>query len=77
MFEGINTLGKMNQNNLEPVQGQAEVVYESTQDVVEGKVNPVESATNMADESSLTDEALSQNKLNRNSSEGCIIDMLG
>lgn len=77
MFEGISTLAKLKQDHPDTVPGQSGGVYETPADVVEGKVNPVESLSNVADESGLNEEAHSQDIRNRGSGEGRIIDLLG
>jgi hypothetical protein len=76
MLAGISTLANFNQENSHVVQGQREP-HETSADVVEGKVNPVESLANLSDEADLNEEAHSQDILDRGSGEGGIIDVMG
>jgi hypothetical protein len=76
MLAGIHTLTKLNQENPHAAQGQIEGPHETTADLVEGKVNPVESLNNLSDESDLNEETDSQRILNRRSREERIIDLL-
>ena len=76
MLAGVGTVANSNQENPHAVQDQMEGPQETTADVVEGKVNPVESLNNLSDESDLNEETRSQQTLNRGSGEERIIDLL-
>jgi len=76
MLASIHTLPKLNQENPHLAQGQMEGPQKTTEDLVEGKVNPVESLNNLSDESDLNEETDSQRILNRRSRETRIIDLL-
>ena len=77
MLEGIGTLANLNQDNLPGVQGQTENPHETKADVVEGKVNALESLNNLSDKSDSNEETHSGDILNRGSGEGRIIDVVG
>ena len=76
MIEGIGTPANLNQENLHTLQGRVGELHERTADLVEGKVNPVESLNNLSDESDLNEETRSQETHNRGSGEERIIDLL-
>jgi hypothetical protein len=77
MFEAISNSTNVNQVNPNAVEGQSEVVRETTTDVAEGKVNPVESLPDSAQESDLSAEGKSEDVTSRGSAEGRIIDLVG
>lgn len=77
MIEGIGTTVNLNQENQHTAQAQAESTQKMTADVVEGKVNPVESPDNLHDESGGNEEANSQDVLNPGSREGRIVELVG
>ncbi|MBW1739527.1 MAG: hypothetical protein JRJ42_00145 [Deltaproteobacteria bacterium] len=78
MIEGIgNVATNLNKDNPNAVQDQIEGLHETTPDVVEKKVNPVESLENLPDESDLKKETDSRDIPNRGSGEEHIIDLLG
>jgi hypothetical protein len=77
MLSGISTVANLNQDNPHAVQGQMDGPHGTSGDVVEGKVNPVESLGNLSSESDLHEEAHSEDMLNRSSGEERIIDLLG
>ncbi|MBE9580990.1 MAG: hypothetical protein IMF18_05160 [Proteobacteria bacterium] len=77
MIDGIGATVNLNQENQHAVQAQAESAQKMTADVVEGKVNPVESPDNLYDESGSNEEANSQDVLNPGSCEGRIVELVG
>lgn len=77
MTGGIGATVNLNQENQHAAQAQAESAQKMTADVVEGKVNPVESADNLYDESGSNEEANSQDVLNPGSREGRIVELVG
>ncbi len=76
MLADVGTVANPNQDNQHTVQDQMEGPHDTTADVVEGKVNPVESLHNLSDESDLNEETRSQETHNRDSGEESIIDLL-
>lgn len=76
MLADVGTVANPNQENPHAVQDQMEGPHETSADVAEGKVNPVESLNNLSDESDLNEETRSQETLNRGSGEERIIDLL-
>ena len=76
MIADVGTVANPNQENANAVQDQMEGPHDTTADVVEGKVNPVESLNNLSDESDLNEETRSQETLKRDSGEEQIIDLL-
>ena len=77
MISGIGTVANLNQDNPHAVQGQTDGPHGTTEDVAEGKVNPVESPGNLSSESDLNEETHSEDMLNRSSGEQRIIDLVG
>ena len=77
MLDGIGTVRNVNQDNPRTVQDQAKGPNKTTQDVVEGKVNPVESHDNLPDKSDLNNKTRSRNIINQGSDEEHIIDIMG
>ena len=77
MLAEIGTVANLNQDNPNAVQAKMEGPHETTADVVEGKVNPIESLDNLSDESDLNEKTHSQDILNWGSGEERIIDLLG
>ena len=77
MIEGIGTPAKLTQDNLHTLQGRVGEPHGRTADVVEGKVNPVETLDNLPDESDLNEKTGSLDILNRGSGAGRIIDLWG
>ena len=77
MIEGIGTVSNVNQDKTDTVQGQTEGPRETTPDVVEGKVNPVEPPDNLSNEPTSNEETHSKDVLNRGSGEESIIDVMG
>ena len=77
MLAGIGTVGNVNQDNPRSVQDQAKGPHKTTQDVVDGKVNPVESHDNLPDKSDLNDKTHSRDIINQGSDEEHIIDIMG
>ena len=77
MLAGIGTVGNVNQDNPRTVQDQAKRPHKTTQDVVEGKVNPVESHHNLPDKSDLNDKTHSRGRINQDPDEERIIDLMG
>ena len=76
MLADVGTVANPNQDNPNAVQDQMGGPHETSADVAEGKVNPVESLNNLSDESDLNEETRSQETLNRDSGEERIIDLL-
>ena len=76
MIEGIGTVANLNQEDPHTVQGKTEGTHETTADILEGKVNPVESLDNLSDKSHSNEETHSQDLLNRDSGQERIIDLL-
>ncbi len=76
MIADVGTVANPNQENPHAAQDQMEGSRETTADVVEGKVNPVESLNNLSDKSDLNEETRSQETPNRGSGEESIIDLL-
>jgi hypothetical protein len=77
MIEGIGTVSNVNQDKIDTVQGQTEGPQETTPDVVEGKVNPVDPPDNLSNEPTSNEESHSKDVLNRGSGEERIIDVIG
>jgi hypothetical protein len=76
MLADVGTVANPNQDNQHAVQDQMEGPHETSADVAEGRVNPVESLNNLSDESDLNEETRSQETLKRDSGEERIIDLL-
>ena len=77
MLAGIRPVGNVNQNNPRAVKGHEKGPHKTTQDVVEGKVNPVESHDNSPDKSSLKNKTHSRDRINQDPDEERIIDLMG
>jgi hypothetical protein len=77
MFEAISNLANTNQVNPQTADVERDAAQGSTQDVAEGKVNPVESLPSSAEESDLSPETDSDDVIRRDSDEGRIVDLVG
>ncbi len=73
MLEAVGNVTGVNQDNAAVVDSQEEVAPETTTDVVEGKVNRVESA----EQSDVGGETSPQETLKPAPDEGQIIDVMG
>lgn len=78
MIEGIGTLANVNQDKTQIAQNPTEEPRKTTDDVVEGKVNPVDPP--VPDESVSNEKTRtqgSQDRVNQGSGEESIVDVIG
>lgn len=77
MIEGVATASTANQNHPETVQPKVEVPVETTPDVAEGKVNPVDNVEDPSSRAGSDQHPDAHRSPTRNSAEGSIVDLLG
>jgi hypothetical protein len=77
MIEGIATASTVNQNNAEVLQGKVDAPVETTPDVAEGKVNPVDDVENLSNKSTSDEQSDGYRSTSPDTAAEHIIDLLG
>jgi hypothetical protein len=77
MIEGIATVSALNQNDPEVAQAKVDTPVETTPDVVEGKVNPVEDVEDPSNRSSSDENPGEKHGPTPDEAQGHIVDLLG
>ena len=77
MIEGIATVSTLNKNEPDVVQTKVETPVETTADVVQGKVNPVEDVEDMPNKSNADRNPDEKPSPTPEEGQGHIVDLLG
>ena len=77
MIEGVATAATVNQNHPEAVQPKVDTPVETTPDVVEGKVNPVDDVQNLPNRAGSDEHSGQHNSTTRDNAAEHIVDLLG
>jgi len=77
MIEGVATASTVNQSHPEAVQPKVDAPVETTPDVVEGKVNPVDDVENLSNRADSDEQSGEHNAPTRDNAAEHIVDLLG
>ena len=76
MIEGIATVSALNKNDPDIAQAKVDTPVETTPDVVQGKVNPVEDVEDLSDRPN-SDNPQGEQGPTPDEAQGHIVDLLG
>jgi hypothetical protein len=77
MIEGVATASTVSQNHPETVQTKVDTPVETTPDVVEGKVNPVDDVETLLNRAGADEPPNEHNAPHQENPAGHIVDLLG
>lgn len=77
MIEGIATASTVHQGHPEAGQPKVDTPVQTTPDVMEGKVNPVDDAQNLSNRESSDEQRGEHNSATPDNAAGHIVDLLG